>query len=156
MNRIAHKYYLKAWAAADESDLDSAVRLIDSALGCSPNSPTLLVTKAQFLADVGNNVDAISYALKSTEADKRNYHAWILLGKVYTRLKEFDQAIDSYKNALSLDLDFGTLTLLAIAELEVDPHKAYAHANEALKLKPDWQEAIDTMRAAKRKIHERE
>jgi protein O-GlcNAc transferase len=145
----SHDKYVAAWDSADRGAYFRAIELINEAIGLSPDESVLWVTKAQFLADVNELQAAITSAKKAMELNSQNYHAPILLGLVYKREGNVDQSIKHYKQALRLKTDYVTLTLLALAELERYPNEAIAHATEALRLNPEWDEAHDVLCRAK-------
>jgi len=79
------------------------------------------------------------------------YQAWGELGLVHRNLGQFEEAAACYKRSVALEEDFSTYTLLAAVEYEFDVEQPIIHAEKALQLNPDWDEAETVLAEAKKK-----
>ena len=150
MNEKAHKLYRDAWSIADGGDTPGALNKIEDALSIDSESSVLWVTKAQFLADLGRVEEAIAAANTSVAKGPRNVHAWVLLGGLSADQGNHAAAVSHFENALRLDDDFGTHTLMAKSLMSIDPKRAATHAQKALDINPEWSDAKELLDAAQR------
>ena len=137
----ATDYLDQAWKFVDEEDFEAALISIEKALEISPKHWYLWATKARILEESGRYADADDAARTSLRFDDTQPRVWNILALLAFKECKYNEAIEAFKKSLELEEDFGTLTMLASAELNLDPHKALFHANRALEINPDWEEA---------------
>ena len=80
-------------------------------------------------------------AKHSVQINNKNYFGWELLAKISMDRGEFAEAIKYWKNFVSLRDEYWAHTILAALEANFDRVSAVAHAERALELNPDWDEA---------------
>ncbi len=143
-----------AWKASEQNNAKRANELIDDAILCLPTNWYLWASKAQFLEDLGRFGESEAAARRSLSLNKNKPLVWNILGGHNVREGLFEEAIKCYEKSLVLKEDFGTLTMLAAVEIEVDVKSALKHAQRALELNPEWDEAATILDRALNKIAE--
>ena len=94
--------------------------------------------------------EAIELGRKGIGKWPEEFEGWLVLGMAYYDAKKYHDSADCFKRASKIKSDFNVLTMLANAELTFSPADALQHANEALKLEPNWKEASKIRDKAKK------
>ena len=127
------------------SHLDSAINLVD----CPKVQSVYYTIQGGFLLQHQHHSRAIDAFKTAVETLDKNYVAWNHLGLAYFDLGEFENAANSFGASIAIRPDFNAFTLLAKSQLHFDAAAAVQSAESALRLKPDWDEAMEVCDAAK-------
>ena len=99
-----------ATAALERQNFKMAIELIEADRSHSTkNSPKLRELYSKALVGRADQImkkspsEAEALLRKAVEANLKNIRAYFSLGKLYTRTKEYDRAIDAYQNAITLN-----------------------------------------------------
>jgi tetratricopeptide (TPR) repeat protein len=87
---------------ASQHDLVEATRWCKIAMSLSPMNPRYAYTLAQYQDQAGNPEDAISILRKLVSANLKFGDAYLLLGEIYTKLGNKQDAINVYSQALAV------------------------------------------------------
>lgn len=147
----ADRYFRQSRNAEKRNDLIEALRCIDEAIRLSPSDTAHWSAKAQYLKNSNEYSEAKMAAERAIEINSENYHAWSTLGLINVQTENYEEAALCYKRSLERKEDAAVYTLLAAVEYEFDVESAILHAEKALALEPDWDEAIAVLKAAKEK-----
>ena len=137
----ALKLHKRACVAEEAGLLDTALVLIDQAIDLCPKATVFQTTKALFLFDAGRHKEAEIIARQSVQINNKNYFGWELLAEISMERGEFGEAIKYLKNFVNLRDEYWAHTILAALEADFDRVSAIEHAERALELNPDWDEA---------------
>lgn len=153
----ARTWFLRAKNARDKNDITAGLSAVEKAIKLAPNGVLSLILKGQLLEMNGENEKAEKTYLFATTLSPQSGYAWASLGMLYYETNKYDDGIRCFKIHLLLKRnlahkDVGILTILAEMELKSFPKAALEHAEKALELEPDWQEAIDIRDAAKQRL----
>lgn len=122
-------------------DLEGALAQVSRAVELEPESPVCWAAKGQVLFRMGR-LDAAEHACrKAIELDDRAYYAWTELGFVFEEQELFEDAAFCFGKSAKLQPTASLFTLMANVELTFDVRAALRHAQRAITLDPDWQEA---------------
>lgn len=141
----ALELHKQACAAEEEGGHDTALLLIDQAINLCPKATVFRTTKSLFLLDAGKLQEAEDIARQSVQINNKNYFGWQLLAKISMDRGEFGEAIKYLKKFVRLRDDYSAHTILAALEADVDRISAIEHAERALELNPDWDEAKEVL-----------
>jgi tetratricopeptide (TPR) repeat protein len=133
---------------------DDALSLINQAISLNPSDTKLWSLKGSALRDLERFSEAESVIRTAIDKNQRNHHAWCLLGIIQKDNGEFEKAADSFKKSLRLRKDVGTYTLLAAAERRFDLISSIKHAQNALELDPEWEEAKAILKSAREALED--
>jgi len=157
-NRIdkkrARRLLDKAWDASNQGDNQLAFKTIDEAICWFPTHWYLWASKATFLLELDRLSESEAAARRSLSLDKEQALVWGILGRIHLREQAFEEAAECLGKSNRLKEDFGTLTMLAAAEIHVNVKRALKYAERALVLNPDWDEARSIKTRAVRLIAE--
>ena len=151
----AHVRYRQACAAIDNQDLEGALDHLQIAvkLASSSSARSVYITlQGGVLRRLGRFDDARLVLKEAVTEVPTNAYAWRELGLCNFKLEEYTEAASCFEQAIALSPDYRTYTMLANAELAFDPKSALFHAEKALELAPEWDEAIKVLHAARRLI----
>ena len=84
----------------------------------------------------------------ANEVSKSRALLWNQLGICYKRLGSFVKAGAYFLKASDVDANKNSLTLLAACQLHFFPQGALLHADKALAIDPNWDEARDVRKQA--------
>ncbi len=119
-----------------------AQELIDQAIAINPKHWYLWCKKAILLDDSGCIEEAKVAFKMSIDLNDKQALSWSLLGCLYYDEMNFEAAAHCCRTSLEILEDYSTLTILAGAEIQTgEVESALKHANRALELNPDWDEA---------------
>ena len=144
--------YQAAFDAFDVDKFEEALRLIDQVLELRPKSGNSWALRGRALYQLGDLPEAIASSEKSVELKPSCHHAWATLGLVHRDNMQFERSASCFQPAADLSEDKSILTVLAAVEYQFDPESARRHAEEALALDPDWDEARAILKTATEKI----
>ena len=134
---------------------EDALALIDQAISLNPSDTALWSVKGESLYDSKRFTEAEATARTAIEKDKRNYHAWSLLGRILAQTGYNEKAALCYQKSLRLREDGYVYTLLAAVEYEFDLSSSIKHAQKALELVPGWDEAELVLKSAREALDAR-
>lgn len=150
-----HRYYRVAWDCFDAGNLEQALSNIRRAIELA-DSPqirsTYYTTYGSFLYKSGRIAEAIKPLNTAVEIFSQNFVAWNQLGMLHQDANDYQFAAKCFEKAVSIRADFNSFTLLAQCQMHFDKQAAVDSANEALKLNPDWSEALAIRDAALRRM----
>lgn len=146
----ADALFARAKAYADMGRTNAAIKDLENASGLRPGAPMLHYTIALIYLNINNEKKAVEELNKELKVtDNRNELAWFQLGKIYSKKKEYNQAIACFKSAL--------LRMEAGADVHYDLGQAYEglgqyqlaaqEYKEVLKYIPDHAEAQAALQA---------
>ena len=114
------------------------IRLSHQLIQSKPNSPECWISQALCYEKRGDLKSAIKCLDKSIEIDERNVHALVFRGDLQTALKQYDEAISSYKLAHLVSNDISIFKGLVKCYLQIPKYKdAFTAAKMAYKLYPN-------------------
>ncbi len=145
----AFAYFKDARKAEEQNCLEEAIRLVRKATSLRPSVSYYWAMEGQILKNSGKHEEGIVAAEKAIELEPETSQYWTLLGLCKVALGRYEEAASAYKRSIELEEDFGTYTLLAAVECEFDDEQAIIHAERALELNPDWDEAKNILADAK-------
>ena len=106
--------------------LDKKATDLLSKLPESDQTPSAVLFRAKVLATVGRNAEARVHLRRLLKKEPEFFEAWLELGIISEREKDFPEAISSYKKAVELD-DDSLEIWFRIARLQIEqknPHEA--------------------------------
>lgn len=133
----------EACEAYQQGDVSRALVLIQQAINSNPKHWYLLATKAAWLSDMPKYADQAELLfIESIRLNPCQPILLNLLGALYYKRQQYELAIQQFERSLELREDFGTLTMLAAASMQVDVGQGLKYASRALDLNPEWDEAL--------------
>ena len=149
----ARKHFRLACDIADDlEDFEKAIEELDKAIQLSPSATVCWTTKGHFYSELGKFKEAKKSFRTATKLAPERSLTWAGLGMAQMNLKEYKSAAQNFRKAVNLQPDFNLYTMLANVELTFDPKLALADAKKALKLEPNWDEALKVHKAAEQVI----
>jgi len=142
MSTTAKELADRSRVAADSGDYVTALLLIDRAIKEDPYHIRYPVTKGSFLRVLRRFDESEELLRQSISTFSVNYVAWTELGLLQRDTNGFEAAAFCYEQSIRQREDFNVYTLLANVQLAFDPRCALLNAEHAIKLNPDWDEAI--------------
>ncbi|MCL4677912.1 MAG: tetratricopeptide repeat protein [Alphaproteobacteria bacterium] len=131
-----------ALKAKQEGNLTLALKMIDRAIMENREHWYLWATKASFIyASPERFEESERLFLESIRLNPKQAVVRKLLGYLYFQNGRFESAIKQFARSLELEEDFGTLTMMAAAEMNVNVESALEHATRAIELNPEWDQA---------------
>lgn len=133
---------------ASEKKLDLAVTSFTEALTANASYQPALIDRADALAELGRNQEAVLDYENAVRKQADNAQLWLKLALINDRLKRKDEAIDAYKKALSFNssfsLAYNNLAWLTM-ENKSDLDQALAWSIQATSLAPKVPQFYDTL-----------
>lgn len=96
---LAQYYYAK-------KDFEKSFKYIDMISKLQPTNTEAQRSKLALYQEMGKTDVALNEAKTLTQTDPNNKSSWAQLGDLQQNLKDYDQAINSYKRALEIDPEF--------------------------------------------------
>ena len=96
-------FYMLGLSAWKGGQLDRAQKAFEDALALDPKHVKSLVNLSRVLLEEGKPGDALDRATAAIAIDSGSSDAYRVLGRVQTALGHFDDAIDAYHTAVTLD-----------------------------------------------------
>jgi len=122
MLRTEHQYFFDvhefeniADHYLDDEDYPHALEAIDFAIRQHPSATTLVLKKAQILAESGKPGDGLNYIHKIERLEQANPDLFILKGAILTRLGKLDKAESAFRSAINVTFGEKHEILLDIA-----------------------------------------
>ncbi len=98
------KDWFNAVSLCEKGKLKDAKQILDVLINNNPTNSEYHRIYGQILSDEGDNEGAINCLIDSVKWDSRNKNAFIMLGNIYTKIRnDIDTAIDFYNKALEID-----------------------------------------------------
>lgn len=154
MADAAEKYFEWSRASESQGNLEGALRHIEDAIRRRPGETVFWSAKAQYLYDLEEYLSAVAAARTAVQLNSNNYHSWAIQGMALARLGEFRESAECYRRSIAIKEDVGVYTMLAAVEYEFDADMAVSTAKRALSIDPEWDEAKEVLKAAKKKLNE--
>ena len=101
----AEAYYLLGTICGQQGDLGAAEIALMKAFPIAPNHPDLNYNLGLVLFKQNKNQDAIEYFARTVQLDPSQFDGWLYLGQASALLGNRENAIISYKHALSINPD---------------------------------------------------
>lgn len=142
----ANRLFREASLLRKKGHLNAAISLMEDVASLSeelpPSASSLyLAVLGEFYEEAGRSDDGVECANRALEIHPKNFHAMNLLGKIRSAEGYYEEAAKYYRKSVALKPDYAVYTLLSAVEYEFDLARAAEHAQEALRLNPDWREA---------------
>lgn len=129
-NNICCKY-------SRNKDFNSALAEVDKSVRIQPDYADTYRHRGCVLRMLGKNQESLADLQKSLSMNPYDSDSYFQLGCTYMELKDFPKAIESYKKAAEIAVEFKTYTCLGMAYLQNGDHqKAVNELNKAHTLKP--------------------
>lgn len=145
MGKSSQEYYQDAQRYHAKGDNKSAVIQLKNALQKNPDNGDARFLLGEIYSDAGNFAAAEDELQMARQYEKDKAKVETALGKVYLGRGEFQKIVDELKPEAGMDAQTraGILTLKGNAYLGLGkPEEAKAAFAEALKIAPDFQEAL--------------
>jgi tetratricopeptide (TPR) repeat protein len=131
-----------AFKAYDSGHLEQALDLVEQAIEGNPKHWYLWATKARYLEELGRFEESKTAFKGSIDLNNNQAITWSMLAGLYYDEENFQDCAHCCRSALEIEENYTTLTILAGAEIQTgEIENALKHANRALELNPDWDEA---------------
>lgn len=126
----------EAWLATDSRDPDEAIRLSNNAIKMEPKNPEnyILLGDAQLEKNPADGSTPIKSYNMATTLNPKNVKGILRVGKLYQRGRNYQLALDKYREALAIDSTFAP-AFREIAEL-------YHLAGQPAKSIENWQKYL--------------
>ncbi|MDX8549211.1 tetratricopeptide repeat protein [Methanospirillum sp. J.3.6.1-F.2.7.3] len=157
-----YPYELKGKYFFDQRKYHDAIDAYEIALKKSPRDPDILLSEGRCLMKIGAYHLAIKCFQLVIKQRGDDPHAYVLLGNSYKVLKQFDDAIEAYEQALEINPDNKTYKMqIAEAYLlqgniclhkDKDPQTAIEYFNKTLEIAPRYSAAWFSKSIAYRKM----
>lgn len=138
----------------EDGNLEGALSIMEKAIVADPSNPVLIIYKGQLLLDLSREEDAEKEFKRALKLDPKNPYAWGHLGLLMQSREEFERAAFCFQRVVEEIPDHNTLTILANVQLAFDPESALLNAEKALQCNPEWEEAKEVLRTAKKHLRE--
>ena len=155
MDDQAKQHIAKAVEAEQSGDLGKAVYEMENALRLCPRCVPYWVSLGNLYRSMLKYQESEEAIRKAIEIDSSASYAWSELGLLYRDKKSYEKAAEYLMTSVQLRPSFSTYTVLAAVVLMFDADAALLHAEKALELSPDYDEAIEIRDAAKMTIAKR-
>lgn len=145
--------YEAAWQAHRNGRQDDAIALLERAIElttCETVKSYYLATKGGFLCRNERYTEAIVACTEAVSLKSSNFYALTQRGLAHFKMGDYGSAANSFESAARIRPDPIVLTMLANAQLPIDPSAARASAERALALSPHWEEAKTVLDAARK------
>ncbi len=133
----------KAGELSSHGKHKDALCLLDQAIEIEPEDHIILVYRGRVLASLERYDEAEHSFRRSLEIRDDLVYAWNELGFLLKDRERYEEAAECLRTSVSLEADYNTYTMLASVEMMFDKVAALSNAQKALKINPDWDEAIE-------------
>ncbi|NLX73962.1 MAG: tetratricopeptide repeat protein [Bacteroidales bacterium] len=116
---------------AEKFQFEKAERILKVGILQHPDAPSLQTKQALILIEKGEDIEAIGRMEHLVKMEKSNPELFLNLGYVYLRNNRINEAVDCFKNSLSLAFEDHEETLLDIAQY-LNQHEQFKYALEFL------------------------
>lgn len=119
-------------------EFDLAISPLERSLALNPDSYLPHLYLALTLSALGDNQEASAHLARANELKPRFEPPWPLFGQVYVNLKQWNQAIECYRNALVIEPENPVLfTVLGEALQEIgETQESISAFREAIRIEP--------------------
>ena len=153
---VAARHRRTAWDLAESGDLSGAIVEMDQALLALPDSAKHLTTKGHFQRENGDLEAARTTLERAVELDATYHNGWTELGRTYEALHWLEPAAVCYTKSAKIRPSAWVYTLLGNCQLHFAPEQALKTIEKALKIDPNWEDAIEVRRDALRALRSEE
>lgn len=155
MDAQVKQHIAEAVEAEQSGDFGKAVDQMKNALHLCPRCVPYWVSLGNLYRLMLKFQESEEAIRKGIEIDSSASYAWSELGLLYRDKRSYEKSAEYLMTSVQLRPDFSTYTVLAAVVLMFDADAALLHAEKALELSPDFDEAIEIRDAAKRIIGNR-
>lgn len=148
----AERFRTEADLAEEFGDLPLAIERMNEALKLQPSSARYWVILGNLYRTLKNLEESEFAIRKGIEFNPSASFAWTELGLLYRDRKDYQKASEYLLKSSQLRPDVNTFTVLAAVCLAFDAKTSLRYANKALRIEPNFDEAISMRDAALRKL----
>lgn len=135
----------RAQAAKAAGDNDTALRDAAAAIKLEPEVVELYLLRANILRSQGREAEAIAEAAAVTTANPDNSYAHVVAARIYSAFHKDAEATRAYDRALAIKPEAYIYLNRSLSRPKADTAGRRADLDAALKLEPDFTEAIVEM-----------
>ncbi len=134
----AHELLASIYAATN--NINGAINEYKTLLSYKPNNPVFLLNYGLFLLKAEKFEEAKNIFKKVVKTEKKQYQimGYYYLGKVYAKIKLYNEAINYFKKAIHLKPDFSRAyyDIALVYELKGNDNKAYKNYLKIIQIDP--------------------